>query len=138
MPDEKSSSSSIKFGRSSTMALTESGWRISIKNADGTSDEVTIEPKLLEAGDDEDASNVSVNPYPYIRSTRFLQILNVSLTISPTFCSPRNPLQPSNSTSLSSISSTQPWQSASSPSWPSLSQSSMQPNTSPERGLKIQ
>jgi hypothetical protein len=77
MPDEKSSSSSIKFGRSNTMALTESGWRISIKNADGTSDEVTIEPKLLEAGDDEDAGNVSVNPYPHIRSTRFLQIVNV-------------------------------------------------------------
>lgn len=80
MSDEKSSSSSIKFGRSNTMALTKSGWRISIKNADGTSDEVTIEPKLLEAGVDEDAepdSNVSVNPYSHIRSTRFLQISNV-------------------------------------------------------------
>jgi hypothetical protein len=79
MSDEKSSSSSIKFGRSNTMALTKSGWRISIQNADGTSDEVTIEPKLLEAGvdDAEPDSNVSVNPYPHIRSTHFLQILNV-------------------------------------------------------------
>jgi hypothetical protein len=61
------------------MALTKSGWRISIKNADGTSDEVTIAPELLEAGDDEHTksdNNVSVNPYPQIRSTRF-QILNV-------------------------------------------------------------
>jgi hypothetical protein len=31
------------------MILTESGWKISIKNADGTSDEVTIEPKLPKA-----------------------------------------------------------------------------------------
>jgi hypothetical protein len=66
MSDEKSSSSSIKFGHSNSIALTKSGWRISIKNADGTSNEVTLEPKLLEAGDDEDAGNVSVNPYPHI------------------------------------------------------------------------
>ena len=65
MSDETSGPPSIKFGRSNTMALTKSGWRISIKNADGTSDEVNIEPKLLEAGDDEHAepeSNVSLNP----------------------------------------------------------------------------
>jgi hypothetical protein len=62
------------------MAPTKSGWRISIKNADGTSDEVTIEPKLLEGGDDKQAepdSNVSVNTYSHIGSTRFLQVLNV-------------------------------------------------------------
>jgi hypothetical protein len=47
------------------MALTKSGWRISIKNADGTSDEVTIEP-TLEADDAELDSNVSLTPDPHI------------------------------------------------------------------------
>jgi len=42
-------SSPIKFGRSNTMSLTNSGWKISIKNADGTSDEVILEPKSPEA-----------------------------------------------------------------------------------------
>ena len=73
MSAEESSPTSIKFGRSNTMALTKSGWRISIKNADGTSDEVTIEPNL-EADDTELDSNVSVNAYPHIRSRHFLQI----------------------------------------------------------------
>jgi hypothetical protein len=41
------------------MALTKSGWRISVKNADGTTDEVTIEPNL-EDGDAEPDSNVSI------------------------------------------------------------------------------
>jgi hypothetical protein len=58
MPAELSGSS-IQFGRSNTMALTKSGWRISIKNADGTTDEVTIEPNL-EDGDAEPDSKVSI------------------------------------------------------------------------------
>ena len=42
-------SSLIKFGRFNTMSLTDAGWKISIKNADGTRDEVLLEPKLPEA-----------------------------------------------------------------------------------------
>ena len=35
MSDEISGPHPIKFGRANTMSLTESGWVISIKNADG-------------------------------------------------------------------------------------------------------
>src|SRR5947209_17087422 len=82
MSDEKSGPSTIKFGRSNIMDITESGWRISIKNADGTSDEVTVEPKLLEA---EPNSNVSVNTYSHIQKHACLPGFKCSLTISPAF-----------------------------------------------------
>ena len=50
MSGEESSPPPIKFGRSNTMTLTKSGWKISIKNArTGTSDEVTLEPRFPEA-----------------------------------------------------------------------------------------
>jgi hypothetical protein len=92
MSGEESSPPPIKFGRSNTMTLTKSGWKISIKNADGTSDEVTLEPKFPEAtvvrvedeekdvGDDRDAehdSTVSVYPYLHLQNKPVLQILNV-------------------------------------------------------------
>jgi hypothetical protein len=92
MSGEGSSPPPIKFGSSNTMTLTQSGWKISIKNADGTSEEVTLEPKFAEAtvasvedvkkdvGDDKGAGHdntVSVYPYLHLQNTPFLQILNV-------------------------------------------------------------
>ena len=84
-------SSPIKFGRLNTMTLTNSGWKISIKNADGTSDEVILEPMFPEAkvemAEDVEKDVVvnrdaehdgTVNAYPclHLPNTPF-QILNV-------------------------------------------------------------
>lgn len=94
------------------MTLTESGWKISIKNADGTCDEVTLEPKLSEdtvetvedvekdAGDDklaEDNSNVRVYPFSVSKrrlSSRFEMFTDSSTALKTLIDAPNLPLRP--------------------------------------------